>query len=727
MAIPTAKVTLQIRNIAGLPSSTLAAPNTRYATATVQAGSGPLFSTGRTRPIPNAGGTFDLSAEAVPWTFEVYVDPSTSISISVSICEDHGDAAPPAATIISATIADPWASGTKTLGAGPSISVQITKVHVNPVDPAFLARAAAASGVSGALVVPQGFFVQISDILGVYKPSPAAVAPTPGSSRVAGYISEDNLGRIFTNRTPDGAWKNDTQYIEVKLKILAFGAPTIPAGAKIQWTILDPDDPTNDSPEFHREAGFYVDPNDYDATGHPIGAHASDNAAAYSPGNTDEAKLFGSGVSGSARWATATGGPAPAPSSSSQAQTPLTIVNPKSAVSSIRIHCTNVLGTNLRVKAELIGTPAGIPVFNATTGIMTMWSRIDAEVVRMAGAFSVAGALPTIPRFFLPVCVQLDFQLERTVSAALVRPEMAANKGLLTSSTRAWVDDPGVFLHRGQGGWFFLGAAQLPVPKPPGGRPAALYTGTTYSFGTAGTDVWIDVPGALANPDYVDINWTDGAGRAQNVGFGVDRFAAAGANTRIFLDGNDVTPLFTGHDADGSIAHAYSSQRLYFPRHELPPSGAAALPGGFGVPSAGATIDVFPPGAVFTTGISPSVPSALTGAGSFFAGRTVIFTHTPKFATGSPLAAKPAFDSLVLSTVVHEFLHAFGMPHKCGYWDWRTPRQQSCCMNYFDTWLLDSAFHPVPNTVRKNGNDMCARHLMEVRRVHLERNPGLHW
>lgn len=236
----------------------------------------------------------------------------------------------------------------------------------------------------------------------------------------------------------------------------------------------------------------------------------------------------------------------------------------------------------------------------------------------------------------------------------------------------------------------------------------------------------MEVAGNFPTANYVSIQWTDGLGAPQSAGFTVDSVTVGGGKSRIFLNGNDVTPGFTGHDADGSLSHAYATLIELYPQHTL--SGGVLSAGGFGIPNAGATVKITPPGAVFTTGISPPVPNAITGVGSFFAGRTVLFTHTPKFSTpGPPPAPKPDFDLKVLSTVVHEFLHAFGMPHKCGYWDWWTPRVQSCCMNYFDTWLLDPAQKVIPGTVRRNGNDMCGRHLMEVRRVHLDKNPGLNW
>ncbi len=38
---------------------------------------------------------------------------------------------------------------------------------------------------------------------------------------------------------------------------------------------------------------------------------------------------------------------------------------------------------------------------------------------------------------------------------------------------------------------------------------------------------------------------------------------------------------------------------------------------------------------------------------------------------------------------MHEFTHAFGYPHKCGYYGWPQPPEFSCAMNYFLTWLYD--------------------------------------
>jgi hypothetical protein len=60
-------------------------------------------------------------------------------------------------------------------------------------------------------------------------------------------------------------------------------------------------------------------------------------------------------------------------------------------------------------------------------------------------------------------------------------------------------------------------------------------------------------------------------------------------------------------------------------------------------------------------------------------------------------------------------------------------------MNYNYSWLVDEdklnfpwpdlakKLAMKPSTIDKQDNHMCARHLMEVRRVHLEKNLGLNW
>ena len=192
---------------------------------------------------------------------------------------------------------------------------------------------------------------------------------------------------------------------------------------------------------------------------HRLELTPGDNTAAYSAGNSNDTLLFSgaAATSPTARWARISGGPAVTPLSRAQAQTDVVSTSPTNGNSSARIHCPNVLGTNFLVRAELVGAANGIRVISASTGIMTMWSRLDVEVARMSGAHSLAGVLSNIPKFFHPACVQLDFQTEKTVTGSLDKAEMAGSRNLLSSATSSWVNNAGVFSHSGQGGWFFLG------------------------------------------------------------------------------------------------------------------------------------------------------------------------------------------------------------------------------------------------------------------------------
>ena len=736
----TAIVAVIIEKILGLPPASPGPGNTRWARATFTFGGDTTF-TSRSRPIPDAGGDFELfTTEAVTWMIARGADDSASFDITIEVWQDLGDAAPIRDLVITGSVTGPWdtykSSGLKTLGSGPSFQVLVTVQSFNITDLASLARSIKKKGTSATLAITKGFLLELVSIDGLYKPDPGAVAPAPGSKQVPGYLSRDDKGRIFTNRLPDGRWKRDTQYIEVRIKITAIGGAKFPAGALVHWFTDDVDDPTNDSPSFHRDWGPYVDQNDYDASGNPVGAKPADNALAYSPGNTDEDLLFGASAKGSNRWKTGPGAESCSPISRTEATTTLTIVSPTSATSSVQVHCPNVLGTNLTLWADLDGVPGSQVFRDASTGVMTMWSRLDVEVARMDGAFSLSGALPKIPGNFLPICVQMDFQLERVVTGALDQNTVSPDDPGEENGAVTWINNPGVFSKRGTPGWFFIGGARFASPlAPPGKARKPLYHGTKYKLGTAVVSgapyATVVVPADARNAQFVIIAWND-SGTAREAGFPVISSKFSKGKTTIVLYGNDVTPLFTGWDSDGSTSHAYLSQVLFFPLHHRLASANAMSPGGFGVPASGATISVFPPGvARKTTGISPSAVSA---GQEYFAGQTVIFTAA--FGRGTPPAPVANFDSRVASTIVHEFVHAFGMPHKCGYWNWKTPRTspdgKTCCMNYDNTWLIDPktvAANPtlVPGFEGLMDDNVCGRHLMEVRRVHLELNKGLRW
>jgi hypothetical protein len=111
-------------------------------------------------------------------------------------------------------------------------------------------------------------------------------------------------------------------------------------------------------------------------------------------------------------------------------------------------------------------------------------------------------------------------------------------------------------------------------------------------------------------------------------------------------------------------------------------------------------------------------PSARYAGKEYFAGRLLIFTRA--------FAATSLDEDDAVSTIVHEFTHAFGYPHKCGYYGWPMPPSFSCAMNYFSTWLYKIGTRKLqPFVFGTLGAHLCAKHLAGVREVHLEDNPAI--
>ena len=122
-----------------------------------------------------------------------------------------------------------------------------------------------------------------------------------------------------------------------------------------------------------------------------------------------------------------------------------------------------------------------------------------------------------------------------------------------------------------------------------------------------------------------------------------------------------------------------------------------------------------PPGSVETTGLSPGVTF---GGREYFAGRLLVFTRA--------FAATSLNEDKAVSTIVHEFTHAFGYPHKCGYFGWPQPPHFSCAMNYFLTWIYDIGTRDLQRFVFGDSSaHLCSKHLAGVREVNLEDNPAI--
>jgi hypothetical protein len=683
--IPTALVTVTLKKVIGLDASLLSAANRPYVLARV---AGRMF--GRSRVVPAAGGDFDLTSEPMPWTDVVAADGS-DIPIVVELWDDRGDAAPAKLGEIAAAVPLPYLSIELTIGSSPGLVIDVHTESVPAAVPAAgVPRVPTGLSTRATLRPVNSLVVEFTDVLGLYAPVATGVAGRTRSERRPGYLSEDHLGRVHLNHDLTHRWRSNNHQIQLEARVTAVRG-VVPPDAKVRWKILDVDDPSNDDPGVHRQWGRYLDHHDYDAAGNPKGAAGSDNEGRPSHDPPWE-EVPGFAVASKTRTEATTA-----------------IVGNQSKVV---LHCPSTAGDNFVVAAE-VQARSTVESFGARTGVITMWHRIQLESIRMNSGLP----LPTeeVPVPFEAACVELEVAPEITVGD---RPFMAPREDALDNECTAYVDS--VFTHKSDPGWFCIISAMEPHPLP-AARGASVFTGRVHlqASGSGSRHFeYFEFPGAHPDVDYATLSFG-----TESVGFSlwsvqVER-RPSGPITRCWVEEHDAEPEFTA--GDGSIGHAYAISYSYSPRFRK--KGALVTAGGYGMP-AEVNAEVFIPGAFYTSGISPTVSR---GRKEFFAGRTIIFTHHGAYFDARTRAPQPGFHDDALQVMVHELTHAFGMPHKCGYFDFRTPRAKTCCMNYSPNWMVDDRRNLIPGTDDKVGMDMCGRHLKEVRRVRLQDNRGLAW
>ena len=536
--------------------------------------------------------------------------------------------------------------------------------------------------------------VRITDIRGLYLPGyPDASPRPPAATRAAGYKpgykSLDNQGRIYKNRDLRGRWKANVQFIEVTVQV-ALLEGELPPDARIRWTVVDVDDPFDERSEVDPDWAPYLDGNDFDAAGRYKGPTADDNEgkqAADPPWEQVESYAI-----------------------SDRTQTRATTAIEK-MTSKVRYHMPGVAGDNVILHAHLESvTP--VEATGDKTGIMTLWHRLDVEYVRMQSAPSLP--VEGVQQHFAPAFTQLDFARERVIPD---QRYMAPDEDVLGESSARFLAE--AFSHQSDPGWFCLIAAMEPYPLPEK-RGEVIFNGmVTIRDGGSGEKrlEYIEIPGTHEDAAYVTFRWE---GREVSFSVAMATFVREPPErTLLWLMPHDVQPLFTA--GDGSIAHAYQSRIFFFPRARR--RDTTFEPGGYGIPER-VEATVRTAGAFYTAGMSPTID---LGKNQYFAGRTILFTHHGAFWDRARAAPRPAYRQKILHAIVHELVHAFGMPHKCGYFDYRTPRRYTCCMNYDPNWMIDAKLELIPETSERIGNDMCGRHLKEVRRVRPENNRGLRW
>ncbi|MFO0614896.1 MAG: hypothetical protein U0414_20070 [Polyangiaceae bacterium] len=639
---------------------------------------------GRTRVIPAGAASLDLAAERGEFSHRLRVAAGEDIPVVVEVWSaDEGTY--PLATL-ETSVSDPWTFGPRVV-SDVNLAVHFrvfTRPVPAPIPTGVAPRSTASTTTQATLRIPDTAVVELTDIVGAYEPDPDPTPGAPLARRRAGYLALDDKGRVYRNRRLDGSFKADVQLIEVHATVNVVRG-FLPADAKLRWTVVDVDDPTNDDPDVHPEAGVYIDAKDYDPnTGEHLGSMGFDNEGRF---DRDP------------RWEAV----APyALSVDSESQAKTSIVANRSVV---RIHCPNVGGDSFIVRAELV-SDAELESFADETGILSMWDRIDVEYVKM----KTADPLPVdeVAVKFEPAFVQLDFTAPRVIPD---KPFIARTEKDLDTKLRPFVDAH--FQHLHQPGWFILISALQAVPTGP--PVPVLYDGeiTLTVDPNPPFKTTFVLPGLHPDAYAAALFWWDAEDdpsphRAEFLANDVSVVDDPYEPVTVFeVDFHDYFPL----------VHVGTEKFLFGPRHQF--RRGAWETGGYGIGEARAVVNSL-------------VTREIDGISSGTAGRTVIFTASKKDAdTGQ---VPPHVVAHRPSVIAHELTHALGFEHKCGNWDLRLPRVKPCIMDYRGQWLLrwktladvrldpDTGDEEIPTAV-----ELCATHAREIRRVHLEDNTDLGW
>jgi len=635
-------------------------------------GRSPTFSA-----APNS--SIDLSGSGLTWQLRVLGSPA-AIPIEVQAW-DHDSLSPddPLGTL-STSVGPPWsATQVKQTATGSNFdltfSIDVMAIAVSGPSVALVGRQAPGTKHRNTLKAPNVAVATFTQILGLYKPGvDDRASPAPGTTRgagyLAGYASDDDRGRVFRNRLPDGAWKRDTQYIDITA-VVQPATVRLPANAKMVWSFEDPDDPSNEGPDVHHEAGRLLDPNDYGGAA-KTGAAGGDNDPS---GKTKTAPHF---AQLEAKYAL----------SGNE-----TTIDAATRTTRVRFHVSDIAGDNFRVKAEVKTDPMLDGTLPAETGVFTVWDRIDLEYVKMASAAELP--VDQIAAHYDMACAQVDVSLKREVHGRADRHVMGRNDSTArTTCNRYCTKALGEFTKEGQGGWFFILAANRLVPAV---TATVLWEGDAES-----EETFVRLPPGIKihNPGVIRVfNPAKSAG-----------LPSPKPNDR---------SVHIKFKAEKQVGRSLFFEAHDFHRPEDPDSSFLdANLGDYGM-SAGTTVQIQVlsegEGAMVTAGISPG--GRTVGSKTFFGGRLIVFTQS-----------MPASD--YIRVLCHELCHAFDNAHKCGNWDWRSQVDRtSCCMNYWFQFVLDNSAprKPIPWTQDRTSADLCGPHIRRMRDYHLQDNPGLSW
>jgi hypothetical protein len=596
--------------------------------------------------------------------------------------------------------------------------------------------------------------LQITEAKGIFKPDTNGIGQYQ-----AAYLSGDDLGRVYSNRVFDPTdptktiWTKDRQYVEFTVDVQPSGAAW-PADARVAWRFTDADDPSNEDAFTHASAGPTLDPNDYDG---------SDNDGDGTGDNSDGNDNTGS-LDGRQPWEEA------------DAAYPVSGAGDTvfvAGASKVRFNVTDDGGDNFIVTAGIKLTANGEPVSVQSTGVFTVWKRVDVEYVKMASAGSLDGLLNGAANDAVAMArVELAPQAGAPRAATDDLTEMGANTYVAGNACDDYVTSAGEFTHEGDDGWFFAAAANYFVNST--GSPPKLYEGAPLVLQDAadGTSTLDLGSGSLLDTDKYDygnnvenqdpspegyrVMKTDIVAAANlyqdgTVLYDYDPFSGKYLSSAPIISHTEGTSAAAGAVITyGATADAAIDQIVVFKLfvsavimwepvsladyivfsyenfswvdddvvrtrakgYSTPTQYNSML---FGLNDHGypaydyAPVQVYGTGALVVVGISPGPSGGLEG-------RTIVFT-----AQGGDL-----------NTLIHEFGHAFGFHHICGNWDYRSNSDAGkCCSMHYDSlyWMLTQSRPRRPDAWKWGTGDAyyCEEHIDAIRKQNLEDVPKLGW
>jgi hypothetical protein len=674
---------------------------------------------GKSGPLSTFGSSFDFTKGGATWTWKLLVAAGSTHEFVVQIWCDRGDEEAVALWEHTANVeCDRLVHETlqaMTVDAGgvklELLAHAIPLFSGNRVVQATRSTSQTATDRLITTVANRWMIVStIAKVEGLHKPR-LEDGSYRGYDVVADYISDDDAGRIYLEHEPDGTWHAGAQWIRLTASVAALNG-VIPDDAHVIWTVEPLNDASDDNPDVHRDSALLWDPTTYQS---PYGARPHVEGKVRNP-PWEEVDPYALRIDDTKR----------------KAATAIVLKHGKtSGVSQVILHCPNVGGDSFRITTTIFTKNDKAVVGGQGTGVMTMWKRVNVECVRMKDAFPLPVA--DVADYFWLAFIQLDVAKE-WVDEKYNLPWLTKSKENASKVTAQYVE--AAFSQKGKPDWFCLVAARKPfdVSSSEGKK---LYEGGKGSEGVLdqwGTKLTFDLPGdwkanELPAVGRVLIAWGD-ASPAPQLSFNVFKTELSDDDKKVncFLIPHDIVSDFTGADADGSLEHAYAkTRRHYVYAHKVTDKDKLIAGGYEGVPKE-VRFRLFGKSSSYEMGVSPTV--AVDGKNAF-AGRTIVFTHHGAVATeeekDTKFTPRDNYDASVLATITHELTHAFGMPHKCGAWNWKAPREKTCSLNYSSHGMLRPDGKLDSTSAKKGSPSLCGPHAKQLRYVQLSKNIGLGW